>query len=356
MAAERMSAIQVSGYGDPEELISFSSSVQRPQLKGKGKILVRVLAVSLAPGDCRVMSGKTSLVQGPPSFPYVPGGDLCGVVAEVSQGEKKFKPGDRVVCTFDTAGPRNALAEYKLVNCANAALAPPSPELSAEQLCALPSSALSAMLLCEKYVRPEDRVLVLGASGGVGCHLVQMLKPKGASYVAAVSSQQELLLGLGVDRVVDYQKEKWWEIPEFCESPFDLVVDLVGTKEVWKTAASSKAVKSGYQQGRYVTTVGDTPYMTAKHWWHIFGIMYDMQAHSCWTSIARSNPKWIYHLGLEPKGNLERLLKLAETGELKPVLDSVHSFDAESVKKAFQIQKGKHAHGKVVIRVADEAK
>lgn len=352
-SAANMRGAQVSGYGeDPTELLSISDTIPRPKLPSKGRfLLVRVHAVSLAPGDCRVMSGKTRLVQGPPSLPYIPGGDLCGTVVEVSEGETQFKVGDVVAAMFDTAGPRGALAEYKVVKAENAALKPKS--LSFEDAAALPSSALTAMLLCERYVRAGDRVLVLGGGGGVGCHVLQLLKAHGASYVAATCTDKDLLRSLGVDRAVDRTEENWWEIAEFKETPFDLVVDLYGTHEPWKHASSSGTVKSGRLGGRYVTTVGDTPYMVFRHWWHIFKLMYDMTARGIWTRLSRGNPRWIYHLGLEPK-DLPRLLERVEAGEFRAVLDSTHNFDLAGLQEAFRRQKSRKAHGKVVIVVSKD--
>eukprot|EP00913_Durusdinium_trenchii_P010132 g9501.t1 len=167
------------------------------------------------------------------------------------------------------------------------------------------------MLLCEKYLRPNDRVLVLNGSGGVGVHLLQMLKPK-ASFVAATSTQRELVEAQGADQVVDYRSQSL-DVPEFLATPFDLVIDLWGTRPAWDHAVASPAVKAGREGGRYVTMVGDTPYMAFKHWWHAFRIMYDMQAHAWSSSIFRSKPAWTYHIGLEAK-HLERLLQL-ERGE-----------------------------------------
>eukprot|EP00913_Durusdinium_trenchii_P010131 g9500.t1 len=70
---------------DQVEQLLTASQEPKPQVTKRGQLLVRVRAVALAPGDVRVMSGKTSLVQGPPSFPYVPGGDLSGVVCAVHE-------------------------------------------------------------------------------------------------------------------------------------------------------------------------------------------------------------------------------------------------------------------------------
>lgn len=286
-------------------------------------------------------------------MPYIPGGDLCGIVVDVHEDEQTFKVGDCVVAMFDTAGPRGALAEFKLVKTEKAAIKPQA--LSPVDACALPSSALTAMLLVEQHVRKGDRVLVLGASGGVGTHLVQMLKPKGVSFVAATTTQRSLVQGLGADRVLDYRTEKWWEVPAFKEKPFDLAVDLWGTRDPWDKAVSSGAVKSGRNGGRYITMVGDSPVIWFQHWWHIFKLIKDMTLREWWTALFRSYPRWKYHVGLAPsKGNLARLLTMAEHGEVKAVIDSTHSFDAEGVKQAFKIQKGRHAHGKVVVVVSEK--
>lgn len=212
------------------------------------------------------------------------------------------------------------------------------------------------MLLVEKHVREGDRVLVLNGSGGVGAHLVQMLKPNGASYVVATSTQRELLEGLGVDRVLDHSRnENWWEVAEFQDEPFDLVIDLWGTREPYRRAVVSPAVKTGYQGGRYITTVGDTQNMVLMNCCNLFPLAYDMMARSCWTSCCRCNPRYEWFMGLEPdNGNLERLLAMVEDGKLKAVLDSTHRFTAAGVQGAFHVQKGRHAHGKVVIIVANK--
>eukprot|EP00961_Rhodomonas_salina_P262507 3547574-Rhodomonas_salina.2 len=184
-----MAGINVSGYGDDvDKLISFNTSLPRPKLqKGDGNILVRVLTVSLAPGDCRVMSGKTrynscllsrkipcsvlttaygaaSLVQGPPSMPYIPGGDLCGIVVDVHEDEQTFKVGDCVVAMFDTAGaisprarhampsadissgPRGALAEFKLVKTEKAAIKPQAAPHAVLRTSLLPPPPSSPLL------------------------------------------------------------------------------------------------------------------------------------------------------------------------------------------------------------------
>ena len=116
-----MNAVQGKDYGDIDEMLTVESGVVVPHLvdlpesKGKRHVVIRTLAVALATGDCRVLSGKTRELQGPPSFPYVPGGDCCGVVTELADDSLAFKVGDRIAARF-VEGPRGALGEYACVS------------------------------------------------------------------------------------------------------------------------------------------------------------------------------------------------------------------------------------------------
>lgn len=93
-------------HADIEDVIGLSDSWPRPALSvGDSSMILRTLAVSLAPGDVRVLRGHL-FFQTPDSFPYIPGGDLCGEVVEVHDGEEKFKVGDVVFSLFDGA-PRS---------------------------------------------------------------------------------------------------------------------------------------------------------------------------------------------------------------------------------------------------------
>ena len=238
-----MRGISISGYAPLDDAISMKQDwpVPRP---GAGELLLRVHAVALAPGDARMQSGDARLMQKPKAFPYIPGGDCCGVVVAVgpkqSAEHDSFAVGDRVYATFVDPNPLGCLAEYCVVK---QALAANKPEgLSFLEASTLGSSAVTAQTVVETHVRPGDRVLVLGGTGGVGCFVVQLAKAAGASFVAATSSQPGLLLELGADRAVDYTAEQWWDLPEFMggDNRFDVIVDLVGGKEAWKQAKSCK--------------------------------------------------------------------------------------------------------------------
>lgn len=201
-----MRCVLVAAHGtDIDKLLSITSDRPKPVRK-KGELLVRVQACALAPGDVRVMKGDCDFYQSPGSFPYTPGGDLCGVIEEADP-DSRFKTNDTVVAMFELPGPLNGLAEYAIVKESNAELKPES--ISAIDASALTSSSLTALLAAKKHVKEGDRVLVLGGSGGVGTFFVQMARNATASYIASTSTDKEMLQSLGVDRVIDYTKEKW---------------------------------------------------------------------------------------------------------------------------------------------------
>ena len=189
-----MRAAQCIDYSENvDEVLSVVDDVATPRLEDtppagfKHPMLIRVLSVALAPGDNRVMSGLTREFQGPPSFPYTPGGDVCGVVVAVpeeTKGGKKcrFKVGDKIAARFATK-PMGMLGEFALVNTVVCDIVPEG--ISAEGAAALVSSGTVAVLIADR-IQEGDRVLIFGAGGGVGSHLCQMVRLRGASYVAGI--------------------------------------------------------------------------------------------------------------------------------------------------------------------------
>ena len=171
-ASARMKACTIAGYEDLDSL-TIDPESPRPAVAEPGTLLVKTCAVSLAPGDVRVLSGMTSLMQAPKRFPYVPGGDSSGVVVEVYPRETRFRVGDRVACVFPEPRPFGALAEFRLVPTKYVAKIPDS--VSMVDASTVPSSGLTAYSFKE-HVRTGDRVVVINACGGVGCFLLQLLK------------------------------------------------------------------------------------------------------------------------------------------------------------------------------------
>mmetsp|Transcript_23428 Transcript_23428/g.32752 ORF Transcript_23428/g.32752 Transcript_23428/m.32752 type:complete len:370 (-) Transcript_23428:710-1819(-) len=261
-----MRCVTVKGYGSIDDMVGFSERWPVPE-PGKGEVLIKVLACSLAPGDIRNLRGDCDYFG--PKCPYIPGGDVCGVVVKSPSPSPsrccssltKFKPGDVIVAMFDFR-PKGGLADYSIVKTAHAAKISVTQSsgsssrsgrfISACEAAAIPSSALAAMTAARSSVKKGDRVLVLGGGGGVGSHLLQLLKKYGASHIAVTaaaspsSAEAKRLVGLGADSVIDYRRESWWE-RKAGQSPFDMIVDLVGSYESWQRATKRGGVlKTGW--------------------------------------------------------------------------------------------------------------
>ena len=339
---------------DIDNLLTFSGNFPEPVRK-QGQVLVKVQACALAPGDIRVMKGHCDYFQSPRGFPYIPGGDFSGIVQEVDD-ESRFQPGDRVLCMFEIPRPLDGLAEYA---CVKEHLVEKIPDdMSYVDAAALTSSALASYSASESFIKPGDRVLILGGSGGCGTFLIQMAKNKGASYIAATSSDAELVKSLGADECMIYHKEKFWQITKFKQDPFDIIVDLgVGRYEAWKMARDSGVLKSGKNGGHYLTFSGDEPHMKIHNMWQTVKFAFSILPRVCWTRVWPYVPRYLHHMdALEVKpGRFAEIIGLVEEGRLRVVIDShsvVKPLNLDGVKQAFHIMDKRAGHGKVVIQVA----
>lgn len=339
--------------GDMDKVVRFSTTRPKPTLRpGDGRMIIRTLAVSIAPGDVRVLRGQCDFMQSPKSFPYIPGGDSCGEVVEVHPGEKEFKVGDRVMVLFEDA-PRNALAEF---NAVKTSLAAHIPEiLTPIEASALPSSAMTAMIVAERHIAKGSRVLILNGSGGVGSHLVQAAKTiSGASYVAATSTQNEMLSKLGVDRVIDYRSENWWEVQELHDGGgLDVIIDLWGGVEAWNQAKVKRSPLK--DTGLFVSTIGDNPYPEVHNVFEVLKMLFHIMCRKLSNWLTPEQPKYVLGQGVHADpAILQRLAQRVKEGAITPVVDASSPFDfsAEGVKQALKLQESRHAHGKVVVLVA----
>lgn len=371
----KMRAAQCTGYGDNvDQILSVLEhdtprlGADKPPAAFKNEMLLKVLAVALAPGDARVISGKTREFQGPPSFPYTPGGDVCGIVAAVPEETKKggpckFRVGDRVAARFMNK-PLGMLGEYALCNTSVCDVVPQN--VSSEDAAALVSSAMVAVIIADR-IHEGDRVLIYGAGGGVGSHLCQMARLRGASYVAGVGREPQRLLEkpLSCDYAVDYKKIDPLSVEEWYDKPFDVVIDLAGG--VWpallrhRSSGGPSIVKPAKANGHYLTTTPDDPIFEIHSVW---ALLKTFLFPSLWRAIytryglsRASLPKYSYVMVLpETSEAVTRTLTLASENKLIPCIDpqGPFPFTSDGVRRAFELQASKHAKGKVVIKVSCE--
>jgi NADPH:quinone reductase-like Zn-dependent oxidoreductase len=222
----------------------------------------------------------------------------------------------------------------------------------------------------------------LGASGGIGAHLVQLLKdkdddPGGAggdvssttTYVVGVTSRPDQLqpfVETGVlDEVIDYTKDDVFSLEKFrkADSKFDLVVDLAGCGyrrlEQMYGMGETLPVKAASDGGRFVTFVPPVGPIYEVHgvWTLLRTFLFPLlwKALTSRTLYRKSLPSYTFALALpDSRECVVRALELAGSGRLKPVVDGrgPHPFTTEGVREAFRIQQSRHATGKTLIRVS----
>ncbi len=215
-----MKAIVQDSYGLPDVL--ELREVERPAV-ADDRILVRVKAAGVNMADWHFMTGLPTVARLALGFraPKVKtrGSDVAGVVEEVGAAVTRFRPGDEV---FGSAS--GAFAEFALSR--ESRLAPKPANLTFEQAAAVSMAGYTALQAVrdQARVQPGQRVLVIGAAGGVGSFAVQLAKHFGAQVTGVCStSKLELVRSLGADVVVDYTRER-------LEGTFDVIIDTAGNR------------------------------------------------------------------------------------------------------------------------------
>lgn len=221
-----MKAVVQSGFGHARDVLSLQD-VERPTIRSSD-VLVRVKAVGIAKGNWLITHGLPYIAR--PSYGFqtpkqrVAGLQFSGVVEELGEDVDGFAVGDPV---FGSGG--GALAEF--VSVPSDGLVSKPPEVNFEQAAASPISGQTALQAIRDGGRtqPGQRVLVIGASGGVGSFTVQIAKAFGAEVTGVASTRNlTMVRELGADHVLDYTRED----PTAGFPAYDIVIDLAGNRPV----------------------------------------------------------------------------------------------------------------------------
>jgi NADPH:quinone reductase-like Zn-dependent oxidoreductase len=327
-----MKAIVQDTYGPLESLQSRDIAVPDPK---EGTVLVKVRAAALHIGDTFSVTGSPlpmRLASGLLRPKYgVPGYDLAGHVEAIGPGVTHFKQGDAVF-----GYSKGTCAE--LVRVAEGKLAEKPANLSFEEAAALPTSGLAALhgLRDAGRLQAGQRVLVIGASGGVGSFAVQIAKALGAAEVAGVTSTRnvELVRSLGADRVIDYTREDFTEGGPL----YDLIFDNVENRSLADTRHALKP------EGTLVLNSGTGA--TG------FATLVRLARPLVQSPFARQNLR--RYLSRPNSADLNVLKVLVEEGKVKPLIDRTYPL-ADTAAALAYIKTG-HSRGKVVVSVsgADE--
>ncbi len=224
-----MKAQVIQSFGEPSvfETLNLPDIEQVPP----NHVLICVSASSVNPVDCKIRSGKLASIA--PAFPAILHGDVAGVVTQIGEGVNSFRVGDEVYgCSGGITGINGALAEYMLVDADLLALKPQS--LTMTQAAALPLVSITAYeaLIQRAQIKPEQTVLVHGATGGVGHIAIQLAKAKGAKVFATASNSQKMAIAkqLGADIAINYRDTP---VEDYVDTHtkgrgFDVAFDTVG--------------------------------------------------------------------------------------------------------------------------------
>lgn len=209
-----MQAVTVSDYGEEPELTD--QPVPEP---GEGEVLVRMAAAGLNPFDWKVIDGAVPDA----TFPLVIGTDGAGIVERVGPGVTRFQPRDPVFGQF--GDPRRGRGSYaELAVAAVDAIAPPPRTIALSEAAAMPTAGTTALNLVDRVGR-VDRLLIVGATGGVGTFATQLAAARRITVVATASADKaDLMRALGAAEIVDHTAGP---VAEQVASPVDAVIDLV---------------------------------------------------------------------------------------------------------------------------------
>ncbi|BAZ04313.1 zinc-dependent alcohol dehydrogenase family protein [Calothrix sp. NIES-3974] len=327
-----MKAMIIEQFGNPETF--KEADLVTPDVLPH-HVLIHVAATSVNPVDYKIRQGVLADIA--PSFPAILHGDVAGTIVAIGTGVDRFKVGDEVyACAGGVKGTGGALAEYMLADFRLVAHKPKS--LTMAEAAALPLVSITAWegLIDRAQVQPGQKVLVYGATGGVGHIGVQLAKWAGATVYALVSSDHKAAIAhrLGADITINYCHQP---IEEFVAEHmngqgFDVVFDTVGNDNL------QNAFKAAKLNGTVVSIVSrshqDLTLLHAK----------GLTLHLVFMLIPM-----LFDSNRDRHGEiLSKLARIVDEGKIRPLLDS-KTFSMTEIASAHRHAESGQAMGKVVL-------
>jgi NADPH:quinone reductase-like Zn-dependent oxidoreductase len=325
-----MKAIVYEKYGPPDVL--KLEEVEKPTPK-EDEVLIKVFATTVTKYDCWARSSTA-----PPGF-WLPsriasglrkpkltilGTDFTGEIESVGKAVKQFMKGDQV---FGFTSSLGAHAEYMCMPEEGVVIKPANTTY--EEAVAVVQGGLTALYFLRKgSIQSGQKVLIYGASGGIGTYAVQLAKYFGAEVIGVCSTPKlEMVKTLGADKVIDYTKEDFTKNAQ----TYDIIFDTVGKTSV------SRSLRSLEEKGLYIFAT--------------FGLV--MLIRALWLT-RKSSKRAIFGVIDESAEDLIFLKELIEAGEIKPVID--RSYPLEQTAEAHRYVETGHKKGNVVITVEHKNK
>jgi NADPH:quinone reductase-like Zn-dependent oxidoreductase len=324
-----MRAVVHCEYGSPDVLTL--EDVERP-VPNDNQVLVRVRAASVNPLDLTIRGPwliRPILGMRKPKDTRL-GVDYAGTVEAVGKNVTQFKPGDEVF-----GGKNGAIAEYVCV-LADRAVVPKPANVTFEQAASVPVAAITALqgLRDKGKIRSGQKVLINGASGGVGTFAVQIAKSFGTEVTGVCSTRNaDLVRSIGADHVIDYTKEDFTK----GDQTYDLIFDLVGNHS--------------FSERRHILNPNGICVMAGVGGagWHDDMGMRLLGELNAYVRSRFVSEKFIAYIAAFNKRDMTVLAGLLQSGKMTPVID--RSYKLDQTADALRYLETGHARGKVVINV-----
>lgn len=333
---QTMKALLLRQHGEVDDL-TVIDDYPVPKV-GPGQVVIRVKASSFNYHDVLTVKGMPGIKV---PFPIVIGLDMAGEITELGDGVAPWEVGDRVLVNpLNKKGLMGemldgGMAEYCAMDASQLIMMP--PDVSFEDAASLPVAYGTAhrMIITHATIKPGDKVLVLGASGGVGTGCVMLAKHLGAEVIACAGSDDKMdrLKELGADHVINYRTTDFskWAIEKYgkpqrrsYEGGVDVVINFTGG-DTW--APSLKCVKRGGSILVCGATAGHDPKEDLRYVW------------SFELRIIGSNSFY--------EENLKGLMDMIQAGALKPVIDKV--LPLEEAADGLRMIRDREVMGKIII-------
>ena len=322
-----MKAVVCTRYGMPEVLRLIDVKTPEP---GEHEILIRVESTVAAPPDCAFRKGDPFIARffsGLTRPKNIPGDALAGVVEKTGGRVSLFATGDKV---YGSSGVKmGANAEYIVLSQEDALAIMPG-NIAFEEAAAISEGSLTALPFLRDggKIKKGQKILIIGASGGIGVYAVQLAKYYGADVTAVCGpANLELVKSIGADRAVDYTKEDYTQSDE----RYDIVFDAVSKS----TYARCKKILTPH--GIYLCTVPS------------LGILLNM----LWTALFGTKKAVVMTTGLRKpaakKEDLNFLNQLIESGKLWAVID--RTYPLAQIAEAHRYVETGHKKGSVAVRI-----
>jgi NADPH:quinone reductase-like Zn-dependent oxidoreductase len=325
-----MKAIVCTKYGSPDVL--QLQEVEKPA-PNDDDVLIKIHAASINSRDWRMMRAKPFFIRLMPGGFLQPknkilGADLAGRVEATGKLIKQFQPGDEVFGYLPSATGRGTFAEY--VCASEKAITLKPANLTFERAAAVPEAAMTALqgLRNKGNIQPGQKVLINGASGGVGTFAVQIAKAFGAEVTGVCSTRNlDMVRSIGADHVIDYKKE------DFTQSgqQYDLILAANGYHPI------SDYLRALSPEGIYVVAGGSMVQL------------FQASLQGRRTSKTGSQKTYVVSL-VQSQKDLIFMKELVESGKVMPVIDGCYPLSKTA--EAFWYFEKVHARGKVVITIA----